>query len=60
MRLYDFECANGHKHEELFRDSEEIPKEKECPTCNQPATRVDLYARVPVRTTDGPATFSRK
>ena len=39
MPLHDFQCADGHVHEELVKAD---IKQRECPECGQPAKRVFL------------------
>ena len=37
LRLYDFQCAKGHKHEALVQPDE---RTVQCPKCRRPAQRL--------------------
>jgi hypothetical protein len=62
MKMYDYECEDGHKiKDEMFLDTEVPPEEMSClvMTCKKPAKRVAMYANPGVRLPMSPATFSR-
>ena len=64
MKLFDYECVNGHIQEEMFNDSEPPPDELECNSCKnagrfQLATRIKMYANPGVNLPNNPGTYNR-
>lgn len=64
MKSFDFECPDGHKVNDLFRESEEIPDEIPCDECAKSGkaavmTRIRIYAVPGVMLPSSPGSYNQ-